>query len=329
MKTNFILLSFFALVTLNCTNGEKNADQSLVKDTAETQTTLQTKNQDSINYYNSKLGLLRNEKDSKTQLINKVSKQRDSMQMLLTQLETSLKSINDKKINPGIEGVNSKLDQLKGQKENFEEQTSLQKKEVALATKKIEILKEEKDVYLEQKKALYDKGAHPSAFIVVDSLLNGINSKILIQNDVVKNINRNVADAEEQIIRITGQRDVLSKKIRNNYDTQLILSEFNADEKNRLETQLAKVNENLNALLAEASSLDTDYKLLASKTSQFSTIETNTTNDSLSENDNNSEENKSGKTSIALVTIIVLGALMALFYIIGKRRKNKKTNVKK
>lgn len=331
MKTNLISLSFFALVILSCTNGEKNADQSLIKESADGKTVLESKtvNQDSVGIYNSKLNLLGAQKDGKSKLIEQVSKQRDSLQALLTQLEASVKAINDKKLNPGIQGVHNKLDQLKGQKENLEEQTSLQKKEVALASKKIEILNEEKSVYLEQKKALYDKGAPPAAFIGVDSLLNGINSKMLIQNDVVKNINRNVADAQEQVIRITGQRDELSKKIRNNYDTQLILSEFNVDEKGRLESQLAKVNENLNALLKEASNLDTDYKLLAAKLANLETPFSDTTSANTAMDESNVVEEESNKTSFALIVVIILGAVMGLFYYIGKRKNNKKTNVKK
>ena len=331
MKTNFIPLIFFALVIFNCTSGEKNADQSFTKEAAETQKVLESNkaSQDSLSFYNSKLSYLGAQKDAKAKLINQVSKQRDSLQVLLAQLETSVKAINDKKLNPGIQGVHNKLDQLKGQKENLEEQTSLQKKEVALAAKKIEILNEEKSVYLEQKKALYDKGAPPNAFKVVDSLLSGINSKMLIQNDVVKNINRNIADAEEQVIRITGQREELSKKIRTNYDTQLILSEYNVDEKNRLADQLSKVNENLNALLSEGSNLDTDYKLLASKLANLETPFSDVVSTDSTIDDGKNGEEESNKTSVALIVIIVLGAIMALFYIIGKRRKDKKTNLKK
>ncbi len=330
MKTKLFTLGILLLTILSCTSGDKKSDQSFSNDATQTNTQLVTveKNQDSINYFNSKLSLLSAEKDGKSKLVNMVSKQRDSLQALLTQLEASLKAINDKKLNPGIAGVNSKLDQLKGQKENLQEQINLQKKEVALATKKVDILNEEKAVYLDQKKALYDKGAPPAAFTVVDSLLNGINSQMLIQNDVVKNINRNVADAEEQMIRITGQRDELSKKIRNNYDTQLILSEYNADEKNRLEAQLAKVNENLNMLLNEASNLDTDYKLLASKLSNLNTpaVDLNTGEDTEAVDAADTEE-KSGKTSSAFIIVILIGAIMAIFYFIGKRRKTK--NIKK
>ncbi|CAH8282757.1 hypothetical protein EV196_101611 [Mariniflexile fucanivorans] len=330
MKTKIILLSVFAFVAFNCSKADKNADQSLTKDANQTSSNVlvSVKNQDSINFLNSKLNLLGAEKDGKTKLVNMVSKQRDSLQALLAQLETSVKAINDKKLSPGIAGVNSKLDQLKGQKENLQEQIALQKKEVALATKKVDILNEEKAVYQDQKKALYDKGAPPVAFKVVDSLLNGINSQMLIQNDVVKNINRNVADAEEQMLRITGQRDELSKKIRNNYDTQLILSEYNSDEKNRLDAQLAKVNENLNMLLNESSILDTDYKLLAAK---LSNLNTPTVDLSKIEGADNAEtadsDEESGKSSFALIVVLALGVIMAIFYVIGKRRKNK--NIKK
>ncbi|WP_372754813.1 hypothetical protein [Mariniflexile sp.] len=325
MKTKLLTLGILALAIISCTSGDKKADQSLIKDGASNEYV--ATNADSINLYNSKLGLLSTQKVEKVKLIDELSEQRDSLKAVLTQLEVSMKAINEKKLNPGIEGVNRKLDELKGQKENLQEQTSLQKKEVALALKKIEILNEEKNVYQEQKKALYDKGAPPAAFKNVDTLLNSINSKILIQNDVVKNINRSVADAEEQIIRISGQRDALSKKIRSNYDTQLIITEFNADEKVRLEEQISKINDILNTLLSEKSNLDTDYKLLAAK---ISNLDTPLTTDKALEDDGvlNKEE-KSGKSGLAFIIIVTIGLIMGALYMIGKRRSNRVNHKKK
>jgi hypothetical protein len=45
--------------------------------------------------------------------------------------------MNDSKIDKGIQAVNLKLNELKGQKENIEEQVALQKQEIELATKKL------------------------------------------------------------------------------------------------------------------------------------------------------------------------------------------------
>ena len=329
MKTNTITLGLLVLLMLGCTNADKKADQTLIQEYP-SETTLQPQvvNQDSIDVYNSRLNLLGQEKDGKALLISKMSKQRDSLQAALAQLEASLKNITEKKINPGIQGVNSKLDELKGQKENLQEQIALQRKEAVLASKKVEILNEERTVYQDQKKALYDKGAAPSAFKTVDSLLNGINSKMNIQNDIVKNINRNVVDGEGQMLLITSQREGLSKKIRNNYDTQLILSEFNMDEKNRLETQLNKTNEDLNVLLDESSNLDTDYKLMVSKVSGLNELSSNNEelNSELENQIDTTDDEKSGKMSFALIAIIAIGVLMIVFYLIGKRRKAKNLN---
>jgi hypothetical protein len=67
--------------------------------------------------------------------------------------------MNDSKIDKGIQAVNLKLNELKGQKENIEEQVALQKQEIELATKKIDLLNQE--FYDAQHKALYNRGAAP------------------------------------------------------------------------------------------------------------------------------------------------------------------------
>jgi hypothetical protein len=74
----------------------------------------------------------------------------------------SMARMNDSKIDKGIQAVNLKLNELKGQKENIEEQVALQKQEIEL-TKKIDLLNQEK-VYDAQHKALYNRGAAPKDF---------------------------------------------------------------------------------------------------------------------------------------------------------------------
>ena len=157
---------------------------------------------DSISLLNSKLNLLNAEKGNKANLIQKVGEQRDSLKNMLAQLDLSIKAVNDSKINPGISGVNNKLNELKGLKESLEEQVTLQNKEIELANKKIQILEEEQSVYKEQQQALIDKGAAPKEFVYVDTLLGGINSKIKIQKDVIKNLERSVNDTKEQVDNI-------------------------------------------------------------------------------------------------------------------------------
>ncbi|NJM80113.1 MAG: hypothetical protein HC854_11800 [Flavobacterium sp.] len=173
--------------------------------------------------------------------------------------------INENKIDKGIEGVNMKLDELKGQKENLEEQVALQKQEMELATKKIALLNEEKKVYNQQKKALWDKGAAPNEFISVDSLLGGINCKITEQSKRVKILNRSVADTEEQVLSINSQRNFLSTKIRENYNAQEIFSEFTQEEESKIKKQIDVIDKKISALNGNVNSLNSDIANLDSE----------------------------------------------------------------
>ena len=226
--------------------------------------------------------------------------------------------INEGKIDKGIEGVNMKLNELKGQKENFQEQTALQKKEMELAAKKVELLTQEKIVYDQQKKALWDKGAPPKDFIQVDSLLNGINSKISEQNKRVKQLRRNVADVEEQMLSIDDQRNFLSTKIRENYNAQEIFGEFAKEEETKIKAQIAeidaqltKLNSNVNSLNSTIADLNDDIK-----------VKNQMESDKIVEL-NNAEKTKN-RLMMALIFVVLIGLSFGVLYYVGKRNKNKK-----
>jgi len=93
---------------------------------------------------NSELLSTLEEQEEVKAIIIALSKKKDSLQKVVLSTKESMSRINDTKIDKGIEGVNMKLNELKGQKENIEEQVALQKKEIDLATKKIDLLNQEK-----------------------------------------------------------------------------------------------------------------------------------------------------------------------------------------
>lgn len=90
----------------------------------------------SIQTIDTKINALKGSKEIQSQEINALISKRDSLKVILNQLESSLSEIKSKKITPGIDGVNEKLNELKGQKENLEEQLDLQKQEIVLGEKR-------------------------------------------------------------------------------------------------------------------------------------------------------------------------------------------------
>ncbi len=258
------------------------------------------------------------QEDVKYQIIA-LSKKKDSLQNVLKSTKESMARVNDTKIDKGIEGVNLKLNELKGQKENFEEQAALQIKEIDLATKKIDLLNQEKVVYDAQKKALWDKGAPPKDFVTVDSLLAGINGKINEQNRKVKILNRNVADVEEQVVSINGQRNFLSTKIRENYNAQEILGEFAKDEETKINAQIAGIDTRISMLSGKVSSINST---VAGLNSEIAAKEATAQGDLL-------KETRQIKTKNRLwYAFIAIGFLIVVFYAlfrIGKNKKNNKT----
>ena len=257
---------------------------------------------------------LNDQEEIKTEIVS-LAKKKDSLQNLLSNTKESMSRINDGKIDKGIEGVNARLNELKGQKENFEEQVALQKKEIDLATKKIDLLKQEKVVYDEQRKALFDKGAAPKEFVEVDALLNGINAKLTDQSKKVKALNRNVADVEEQVLSISEQRGFLSAKIRENYNAQEIFTEFANEEESKIseqikniDTQISKLNGDVNAINSTVAGLNTEINKQKEVQNQLST-----------EQENEAKTNE--RLMIAGIATAVILLLFAVFYFIGKKKK--------
>ncbi|PIE49629.1 MAG: hypothetical protein CSA39_01665 [Flavobacteriales bacterium] len=270
--------------------------------------------------------------------INALNKKKDSLNNVLEQVKNSLNQVNAKKIVPGIEGVNTKLSELKGQRETAVEQLALQEQEIVLAEKKITLLNEEKTVYDAQHKALWDKGAAPDEFKEVDSLLSGINTRISEQLLKVKKLKNNVADVKEQITSIDVQRNSLSSKIRNNYTAKEIFDQYAEEEQRRLANQLATLNADL-ALKTQASdsiknqiaiysNTKTTYEVKKANADRLEMITQKEKEDELArlEQLRVDEENlkKSKKRKSTFLIIGAVAGLLILLYIIGKMRKTRK-----
>jgi len=264
---------------------------------------------------NSELNKTLAEQEEIKQQIVALSRKKDSLLNVLKSTKESMTRMNDSKIDKGIQGVNLKLNELKGQKENIEEQVALQKKEMDLATKKIDLLNQEKIVYDAQHKALYDKGAPPKDFAKIDTLLGTINSKINEQKRKVKSLNRNISDVEEQVISINDQRDFLSKKIREDYNAQDIFGEFAKEEESKIAEQISTIDSKISSLTGNVNNINTSVASLndsiAVKTEQHDI-------NSQNQEDANKTQNRLYYALFAVGAVIVL---FAVFYIIGKRKK--------
>lgn len=250
-----------------------------------------------------------------------LSRKKDSLQGVLKSTKESMSRINDSKIDKGIEGVNTKLNELKGQKENFEEQVALQKKETELALKKVELLNQEKVVYDAQRKALYDKGAAPKDFVKVDSLLAGINGKIATESKKVKNLNRSVADVEEQVLSIVDKRTFLSAKIRENYNAQEIFSEFAKEEEGIITSKIEAIDKQISELTSKVTDINSTVAGLNDDIAQKEAVEAE---------DQLNAENDSKTKNRLMFALIAVGILVLVFFVlneIGKRKK--KNNLKK
>lgn len=305
-----ILVLFVVLLQISCNKKEGN---NQLQPSSEISTTSGD---------NSELLSTLEEQEEVKAIIIALSKKKDSLQKVVLSTKESMSRINDTKIDKGIEGVNMKLNELKGQKENIEEQVALQKKEIDLAIKKIDLLNQEKVVYDAQKKALYDKGAAPKDFVQVDSLLSGINNKLSDQKRRVKSLNRNVADVEEQVISINDQRSFLSAKIRENYNAQEIFGEFAKEEEGKVNEQIKLIDEEITKLTGKVSDIN------SSVTSLNSDIEKNA--ELLKEQqvaDENSSKNKN-RLMLALIAVALLTVIFIVLNELGKRRKNKTNKTK-
>lgn len=301
-----ILLGFVFLSFLACQE-KKEASTTLVSTEQNTETKIDSQLENT----------LETQEALKADIIA-LSKKKDSLSNLMKNTKESMARINDSKIDKGIEGVNKKLNELKGQKENIDELSSLQKKEITLAEKKVDLLNQEKVVYDEQKKALWSKGAPPKDFVQVDSLLGGINSKINDQNKRVKSLKRNVADMEEQIVSIEGQRNFLSTKIRENYNAQDIFTEFAKDEESKISLQIGLIDAEITKLSGNVGDINST---VANLNSEKSSQEDLATANQMAEEESEKTKNR------LLMALIVVGLLTLLFgvlFYVGKRNKNKK-----
>ncbi len=330
MKIKYLIILSAVLAFMSCSQKEKSTTQEELG-TSEQEIKIDgISYQKSINSVESKLDLLKNSKELQTLEIQSLTAKRDSLSRLLNQIEGSLSDINTKKLKPGIEGVNEKLNELKGQKENFEEQLKLQKKEIELAGKKITLLNEEKSVYDAQKQALWDKGAPPEDFVEIDILLNNLTKKISEQKTKVKNLNRNINDREEQIVSIIEQRYSLSNKIRNNYTAKQIFEDYSKEEKGKLIAEINKIDEIFKAYLDKDSELSNELAKIAAEKSDLEAEQTQL----LKQKELNKEQlqqqkfkekdaKKRSRLSYAFIGIGFLAMLMVVFYFIGKRKRNK------
>lgn len=330
MKIKYLIILFAAGAFISCSQKEKSTTQEELG-TAEQEIKIDGSSyQKSINTVESKLDLLKNSKELQTLEIQSLTAKRDSLSDLLNQIEGSLSDINTKKLKPGIEGVNEKLNELKGQKENFEEQLKLQKKEIELAGKKITLLNEEKSVYDAQKQALWDKGAPPEDFVEIDTLLNNLTKRISEQKTKVKNLNRNINDREEQIVSIIEQRSSLSNKIRNNYTAKQIFEDYSKEEKGKLIAEINKIDEIFKAYLDKDSELSNELAKIAAEKSNLEAEQTGL----LKQKEQNEaqlqqqkskekEAKKRSRLSYAFIGIGFLAMLMIVFYFVGKRKRNK------
>ena len=271
---------------------------------------------------NSQLNKTLDEQEDIKQQIVALSRKKDSLFNVLKSTRESMTRMNDSKIDKGIQGVNLKLNELKGQKENIEEQVALQKQEMVLATKKIDLLNQEKVVYDAQHKALYDKGAAPKEFAKIDTLLGAINGKINEQKRKVKALTRNITDVEDQVISIVDQRDFLSKKIREDYNAQEIFSEFAQEEELKLNAQIKIIDTQISSLTGTVNTINTSVASLNDSIS-VKTVQ----HDAAIQTQEEAEKTKS-RMYYALFAIVAIIALFAAFYFIGKKKKQQLKNTK-
>lgn len=340
-KIKFIVLSTLLVVMLGCTSNENSSEieEFQKKQNYQSKTAIGSLNQfeDSIQNIDSKIEALLSMLEAKREQISFLTAKKDSILKSSEQTTISLEQVKSQKINPGIEGVNLKLDELKGKKENLQEQQKLQKQEVILAEKKIELQKEEKEVYLAQRKALWDKGAPPADFIKVDSLLVGIDKYLNEQTLKLKSLNRKISDIDEQVKTIDQQRNSLSNKIRNNYTAQKIYEEYSAEEKVRLDSQLISVEEQLNTLLNEQEDLNSDLAIysgnksyLQIKQGELNSIQTgeNAQLEKLALAQKQAEIEKISRNRRlfnALIGISIAALVLFVLYYVGKKRRTRKT----
>lgn len=291
---------------------------------------------ESIEKVGSEIKILIASLESVKEQIKYLEIQRDSVQNALKQIDTSVDQVKAKKIDPGIKDVNNKLDELKSLKEKIAELQDLREKEVLLADKKKQLFEEEKVVYAEQHQSLWEKGAPPEDFKVVDSLLANINEQINEQTNRLKLLKRKIADSGDQIASIDEQRTSLGIKIRNNYTAQEIFEEFSIEEKKRLEKQLVAIDEQLQLVFTEQKDLNTqlarykgDETYLQMKHSatkgQERAEQAKIERETLAKQEMETlKDQRNQRMTNALFAICIVALVLFLLYYIGKRKKSAK-----
>ncbi|WP_372745334.1 hypothetical protein [Lutibacter sp.] len=330
VKIGIVLVS--VMLIISCSKKEGANNENKLKEFQKQTTEITDVNfSDSLGDVKEQIAFLKAELVSKRSDIKAIIAKRDSILKVVAEVENSLAKVNASKIEPGIAGVNAKLNELKGQKENLVEQLSLQKQEIVLAEKKIGLLGEEKIVYDAQRKALWDKGAPPAEFTDVDALLAGINDKISEQKLKLKNLNRNVSDIEEQITSIGGQRESLSTKIRNNYTAQQIFDEYSKEEKAKLNEQLASIDKKLEALVVDEEVLNVKLAKLTGEKTDFELKQDQLTQKTAAEQlaiaqqeMADKEAQKKTRVTYAIVIIGIVILVIGLFYVLGKYKRAQK-----
>ncbi len=336
----FVTLCLALVIVLGCTNsdspseiekfqkGNEKKDLQVVGSSNEYQ--------ESIEKVGSEIGILLASQESLDEQINYLNIQKDSIENALIQIEASIDQVESKKIAPEIKDVNAKLNELKSVKENLLEQQDLQKKEILLADKKKQIFEEEKQVYAAQHQSLWEKGAPPSDFELVDSLLANINLQINKQENRLKILNRKVADIEEQVKTIDKQRTSLGIKIRNNYNAQEIFEEYSLEEKERLEDKLMSIEEELDLLFEEQEDIHSKIARYKGEETYLQIKQSAKKEQELAEKDRVEREmmaqqeletlknKRAQRITNAFFAIGIVALVLFFLYYMGKKRKSAK-----
>lgn len=248
-------------------------------------------------------------------IIDSVLYKKDSLLQVVASTQQTLERLNDSKNEGGIDNETLKLDQLSGQKSNFEEEINFRKKEIALADKKLELYNEEKTMYQEHKKALYSRGAKPVALAKVDSLLSNISNKIANLNKVSEEASKALSQTQEQATAVSKEQEVISNKISSAYISKAVFEDFAKNEKTTIDHQIQLL----------------DSVIRSHKTSAAANAVQNTiTKDSLTSNlqltgKNKatliSSTNKEDRLNYAFGAVGIVIVTFGLFYFIGKKKK--------
>ena len=202
----------------------------------------------------------------------------------------------------------------------------------------MELFEEEKAVYLTQRQSLWDKGAPLPDFILVDSLLVGINTQINEQSNKAKILSRKVADIEDQVKTIDQQRTLLSTNIRNNYTAQRIFEEFSTEEKERLEKQLVTTQEQIGLAMAEQEDLNAQISAHTGVKNYFQlkhdrikgqelAEETKLKQEALAEQELEIlKDKRSRRITYAIIGIGMEALVLFMLYYAGKKGKSRKIN---